>query len=278
MVKNTESQSSDILCDIDVNGIAILTLNKVSKNNAFDDEMIDGLIHYLDTLAAIPTLRCLVLSANGKHFSAGADLHWMKSMASKSQLENRQSAERLARLMSTLDTFPRPTIAAIQGSAFGGALGLICCCDIAIGQADTQFCFSEVKLGLIPATIAPYVCRAIGVRAAKRYMLTAERIDAHTAQHIGLLHQVVNDEVDTSLEVQVSKITHALLANSPSALVQAKILCKRCENQPIDKELIRYTSEMIADIRVSKHGQEGISAFFEKRAPSWILEVKEGGE
>ena len=278
MVNEIENPTTNILCEIDVNGVATLTLNRVSKNNAFDDEMIEGLIHYLDTLAAIPTLRCLLLRANGKHFSAGADLNWMKSMAAKPQLENQQSAEQLARLMSTLDHFPHPTIAVIHGCAFGGALGLICCCDIAIGLSDAQFCFSEVKLGLIPATIAPYVFRAIGIRGAKRYMLTAERIDAHTAQHIGLLHQVVNDEVDTSLEVQVSKITHALLANSPSALVQAKILCKRCENQPIDKELIRYTSEMIADIRVSKHGQEGISAFFEKRAPSWILEVKEGGQ
>lgn len=287
MVNEIENPTTNILCEIDVNGVATLTLNRVSKNNAFDDEMIEGLIHYLDTLAAIPTLRCLLLRANGKHFSAGADLNWMKSMAAKPQLENQQSAEQLARLMSTLDNFPHPTIAAVHGCAFGGALGLICCCDIAIGLSDSQFCFSEVKLGLIPATIAPYVCRTIGVRSARRYMLTAERIDAHTAQQIGLLHQIINIEAEekhytnnihTALDEHISKTIDALLANSPSALLQVKTLCKRCENQVINPELIRYTSQLIADIRVSKQGQEGITAFFEKRAPSWISEIKNRGE
>jgi methylglutaconyl-CoA hydratase len=272
-----DTESSDVLCEIDANGIATLTLNRVSKKNAFDDAMIESLIHYLDTLAAIPTIRCLLLRANGTHFSAGADLHWMQSMAEKSVKENHQDAQQLAHLMHTLDTFPHPTIAVVQGCAFGGALGLICCCDIAIAQPDTQFCLSEVKLGLIPATIGPYVCRAIGVRYARRFMLTAERIDANTAQHIGLIHLLVNTETDVKeyrLEQQITQLTQTILGNSPAALQQAKALCHTCENQPLDKKLIKYTSHLIADIRVSEQGQEGLSAFFEKRQPSWNVHTK----
>jgi methylglutaconyl-CoA hydratase len=276
---NTES--SDVLCEIDANGIATLILNRVSKKNAFDDAMIESLIHYLDTLAAIPTIRCLLLRANGTHFSAGADLHWMQSMASKSVKENHQDAQQLAHLMQTLDTFPHPTIAVVQGYALGGALGLICCCDIVIAQSNTQFCLSEVKLGLIPATIGPYVCRAIGVRYARRYMLTAECIDANTAQHIGLIHLIVDTETKTEvgidknrLEQQITQLTQTILNNSPAALQQAKALCHACENQPLDKKLIKYTSHLIADIRVSDQGQEGLSAFFDKRQPSWRANTK----
>jgi methylglutaconyl-CoA hydratase len=279
--KSSQTESTDVLCEIDANCIATLTLNRVSKNNAFDDVMIESLIHYLDTLAAIPTIRCLLLRANGAHFSAGADLHWMQSMAEKSVKENHQDAQQLAHLMHTLDTFPHPTIAVVQGCAFGGALGLICCCDIVIAQSNTQFCLSEVKLGLIPATIGPYVCRAIGVRYARRFMLTAERIDANTAQHIGLIHLIVNTETKTktgtsenTLEQQITQITQTILGNSPAALQQAKALCHTCENQPLDKKLIKYTSHLIADIRVSEQGQEGLSAFFDKRQPSWCANTK----
>ncbi|MGF1875603.1 enoyl-CoA hydratase-related protein [Photobacterium frigidiphilum] len=273
------TESSDVLCEIDANGIATLILNRVSKKNAFDDSMTESLIHYIDTLAAIPTIRCLLLRANGTHFSAGADLHWMQSMAVKSVKENHQDAQQLAHLMQTLDTFPHPTIAVVQGCAFGGALGLICCCDIVIAQSNTQFCLSEVKLGLIPATIGPYVCRAIGVRYARRYMLTAERIDANTAQHIGLIHLIVDTEAKANakeyrLEQQITQLTQAILNNSPAALQQAKTLCHTCENQPIDKKLIKYTSHLIADIRVSEQGQEGLSAFFDKRQPSWCTNTK----
>ncbi len=277
--EQSDTESSDVLCEIDANGIATLILNRVSKKNAFDDSMIESLIHYIDTLAAIPTIRCLLLRANGTHFSAGADLHWMQSMAVKSVKENHQDAQQLAHLMQTLDTFPHPTIAAVQGCAFGGALGLICCCDIVIAQSDSQFCLSEVKLGLIPATIGPYVCRAIGVRYARRYMLTAERIDANTAQHIGLIHLIVDTEAKANakeyrLEQQITQLTQAILNNSPAALQQAKTLCHTCENQPIDKKLIKYTSHLIADIRVSEQGQEGLSAFFDKRQPSWCTNTK----
>ncbi|MEH6533413.1 MAG: enoyl-CoA hydratase-related protein [Photobacterium frigidiphilum] len=277
--EQSDTESSDVLCEIDANGIATLTLNRVGKKNAFDDAMIESLTHYLDTLAAIPTIRCLLLRANGTHFSAGADLHWMQSMAEKSVKENHQDAQQLAHLMQVLDTFPHPTIAVVQGWALGGALGLICCCDIVIAQSNTQFCLSEVKLGLIPATIGPYVCRAIGVRYARRYMLTAERIDANTAQHIGLIHLIVDTEAKADakeyrLEQQITQLTQAILNNSPTALQQAKALCHTCENQPIDKKLIKYTSHLIADIRVSEQGQEGLSAFFDKRQPSWCANTK----
>lgn len=275
--EQSDTESSDVLCEIDANGIATLILNRVSKKNAFDDSMIESLIHYIDTLASIPTIRCLLLRANGTHFSAGADLHWMQSMAVKSVKENHQDAQQLAHLMQTLDTFPHPTIAVVQGCAFGGALGLICCCDIVIAQSDSQFCLSEVKLGLIPATIGPYVCRAIGVRYSRRYMLTAERIDANTAQHIGLIHLIVDTEAkveENRLEQQIIQLTQAILNNSPAALQQAKALCHTCENQPIDKKLIKYTSHLIADIRVSEQGQEGLSAFFDKRQPSWCTNTK----
>lgn len=279
--EQSDTESSDVLCEIDANGIATLILNRVGKKNVFDDSMIESLIHYIDTLAAIPTIRCLLLRANGTHFSAGADLHWMQSMAVKSVKENHQDAQQLAHLMQTLDTFPHPTIAVVQGCAFGGALGLICCCDIVIAQSDSQFCLSEVKLGLIPATIGPYVCRAIGVRYARRYMLTAERIDANKAQHIGLIHLIVDTEAKAKanakeyrLEQQITQLTQAILNNSPAALQQAKTLCHTCENQPIDKKLIKYTSHLIADIRVSEQGQEGLSAFFDKRQPSWCTNTK----
>ncbi|MGF1791971.1 enoyl-CoA hydratase-related protein [Photobacterium profundum] len=275
--EQSDTESSDVLCEIDANGIATLILNRVSKKNAFDDSMIESLIHYIDTLSAIPTIRCLLLQANGTHFSAGADLHWMKSMAEKSVKANHQDAQQLAHLMQTLDTFPHPTIAVVQGCAFGGALGLICCCDIVIAQSDSQFCLSEVKLGLIPATIGPYVCRAIGVRYTRRFMLTGERIDANTAQHIGLIHLIVDTETKTEasrLEQQIIQLTQAILNNSPAALQQAKALCHACENQPIDKKLIKYTSHLIADIRVSEQGQEGLSAFFDKRQPSWCANTK----
>ncbi|MEZ8194298.1 enoyl-CoA hydratase-related protein [Vibrio cortegadensis] len=272
MTSNQPPPFSDLLCDIDARGVATLTLNRVDKHNAFDDRLIDHLLAKLHELATHPSVRVLLLRANGKHFSAGADLNWMRSMAEKTSDENKQDATQLAHLMATLDNFPHPTIAVIQGSAFGGALGLICCCDIAIAQDDSQFCLSEVKLGLIPATIAPYLCRAIGTRLARRYMLTAESINAKTALHIGLVHKLACNRRNT--EQKIKQFTQYILANSPTALQQAKTLCQRCATQPIDSDLIEHTSQLIADIRVSEQGQEGLNAFFEKRPPSWSAQPK----
>jgi len=261
---------TSLLCDINPLGVATLTLNRTEKNNAFDAQMIKDLIEQLSSLAVNPNVRCLVLRANGEHFSAGADLQWMRSMAGQTHRENLDDAEKLAELMSTLDSFPHPSVAVVHGCAFGGALGLICCCDIAISNNDAQLCLSEVKLGLIPATIGPYVCRAIGVRQARRYMLTAERIDAFTAKQLGLLHLVVEP---SALDLQTQLLVQSLLANSPKAQTKAKQLCKHCDERAIDEETIRYTSELIADIRVSSEGQEGLAAYFERRPPNWVQPI-----
>ncbi|MGF1695230.1 enoyl-CoA hydratase-related protein [Vibrio lamellibrachiae] len=271
---------SQVLCHIDCKGVATLTLNRVDKHNAFDDKLIKLLNKQIKKLARLPSVRCLLLRANGNYFSSGADLNWMQSMAEQSPSENRLDADNLALLMQRLDNFPRPTIAVVQGSAFGGALGLICCCDIAIATENAQFCLSEVKLGLVPATIAPYVCRAIGTRQARRYMLTAEKFSALTACQLGLLHYVVESSVvyhyqhqskeqNLRLEAQVQSVVHMLISNSPNALKETKALCHMCEQRPIDQELIDHTSQLIADIRSSKQGQEGVRAFFAKRPPAW---------
>ncbi|MCW8329300.1 enoyl-CoA hydratase-related protein [Photobacterium sp. SDRW27] len=261
------SPEDDVLCTVTKSGIATLALNRINKHNAFDANVIQTLNRYLLQLKQRADIRVLILTANGKHFSAGADLNWMKSMAEKSVDENHEDATRLANLLSELDNFPTPTIAHIHGSAFGGALGLICCCDIAIATAEAQFCLSEVRLGLIPATIGPYVCRTIGQRQARRYMLTAERFDSSTAQQLGIIH-----EVRIRYEETQQLLTHfisQLLSNSPQALTQAKALCQLCDNHKIDTELKDTTSSLIAEIRVSPHGQEGLKAFFDKRPPAW---------
>ncbi|MBM4837992.1 enoyl-CoA hydratase/isomerase family protein [Vibrio parahaemolyticus] len=258
---------NDVLWQVDEFGVATLTLNRTKKHNAFDACMIDLIIHRLDYLALRTDVRCLVLRSNGKHFSSGADLAWMQSMANSTRKENLVDAQSLARLMETLDAFPQPTIAVVQGSAFGGALGLICCSDIAIASHSAQFCLSEVKLGLVPATIAPYVMRAMGNRQARRYILSGEVIPAVKAQQFGIVHEVKKDD---ELESCVSEVVASLLLNSPDAMRKAKALCEQCNQNPIDSQLIRYTSQLIADIRVSPQGQDGLQAFLEKRPPSWV--------
>ena len=261
-------RQDNVLWEVDTLGVATLTLNRIDKHNAFDACMIDLMIQRLDYLALRTDVRCLVIRANGKHFSAGADLNWMRSMVNSSKQQNLDDAQNLARLMHTLDNFPQPTIAIIQGSAFGGALGLICCCDIAIAANNAKFCLSEVKLGLVPATIGPYVVRAMGNRQARRYMLSAEMMTAKVAEQHGIVHEVhPSDSVDTAL----GQLIDTLLLNSPDAMRKAKTLCQQCHQAPIDGQLIHYTSQLIADIRVSPQGQDGLYAFLEKRTPSWVV-------
>ncbi|WP_261859036.1 enoyl-CoA hydratase-related protein [Photobacterium sanguinicancri] len=257
-------QPQSIVLNIEKNGVAYLALNRAEKHNAFDSNIIAELIEQLTILNNNPNIRALVLQANGKHFSAGADLQWMRSMTDKTPEENQEDAERLAQLMHRLDTFPHPTLCLVQGCAFGGALGLICCCDMAIASPDSQFCLSEVKLGLIPATIGPYVTRAIGIRQARRYMLTAEIIESQVALNLGLIH-ISTTNIDQARDEWLQHI----LANAPIALSAAKSLCQACDAEHIDEHLRQTTSEMIATLRVSPEGQEGISAFFEKRPPNW---------
>ncbi|MEF1309396.1 enoyl-CoA hydratase-related protein [Vibrio mytili] len=266
IIPNAKRQD-DVLWQVDKYGVATITLNRTAKHNAFDACMIDLLIHRLDYLALRNDVRCLVLRSNGEHFSSGADLSWMKSMANSTRQQNFADAQNLARLMETLDTFPQPTIAVVQGSAFGGALGLICCSDIAIASTNANFCLSEVKLGIVPATISPYVMRAMGNRQARRYILSGEVISSSDAERFGIVHEVHRPE---ALDEAVKNIVNTLLINSPDAMRQAKTLCHQCHQNPIDSQLIDYTSRLIADIRVSPQGQDGLQAFLEKRPPNWI--------
>ncbi|MCH1931806.1 enoyl-CoA hydratase-related protein [Shewanella sp. A25] len=245
-------------------GVGELILNRIDVHNAFDEVMIGEMIAVIDYFAKLDDCKLLVLKANGKNFSAGADLNWMRKQAKMDFEQNLEDAKCLAKLMHDLDTFPKPTLALVQGAAFGGALGLICASDIAIATERASFCLSEVKLGLIPAVISPYVTRAMGSRASRRYMLTAERFDANTALNLNVIHEI-NDDLDAAAK----PIIEALLANSPQGMAWVKSLLKRLENGVIDLETLDYTSERIARIRVSAEGQEGLNAFFEKRPPNW---------
>ncbi len=252
---------------IDSRGVANLILNRPEVHNAFDDQMIAELIRVLDQLAADDKVKVLTLSARGKNFSAGADLNWMRSMAQKNYQQNLDDANELAALMHKLDQFPKPTIALVQGAAFGGAVGLVACCDMALAEQGASFCLSEVKIGLIPAVISPYVMRALGERQCRRYFLTAERFSADSALTMGLLHQVV---AAGELESQAEMLINSLLQNSPAAVTSAKQLIQHIYQRPINAELIADTTAAIASIRVSAEGQEGLTAFLEKRKPGWL--------
>lgn len=246
------------------NGVATLTLNRPEVHNAFDDIMIAELIDALTRVEHDDNARVLVLRSNGRNFSAGADLGWMRSMADKNYDENIADANELARLMATLDELSKPTIALVQGAAFGGAVGLAACSDIVLAEERSSFCLSEVKIGLIPAVISPYVMRAIGTRQSRRYMLTAERFTAAQAQQMGLVHEIVDDFDNT-----LNELVATFLANSPAAVGACKQLIADIDQQPIGAESQRLTIERIAEIRVSAEGQEGLTAFLEKRSPNW---------
>lgn len=249
---------------VDERGVARLTLNRPDVHNAFDDVMIGELIAALTQAADDDNVRVLVLQSEGKNFSAGADLNWMRSMADKDYQQNIDDAGELSLLMQRLDELPKPTIALVQGAAFGGAVGLAACCDMVLAQPKTSFCLSEVKIGLIPAVISPYVVKAIGERQARRYMLTAERFFADDALQLGLVHRIVDDfggALDEWLE--------ALLNNSPQALGACKQLIANVGSRPVDDRVRRHTIEAIAEIRVSAEGQEGLSAFLQKRPAAW---------
>jgi len=252
--------------EIDSRGVARVTINNPEKHNAFDDQIIAQLTEAFTAIAVNPDVRVMVLSSKGKNFSAGADLGWMKRMANYSYEENLRDANALALMLQTLNRMPQPTIARVQGAAFGGGIGLISCCDIAIATTSANFSLSEVKLGLVPATISPYVIAAIGERAARRYFITAETFDGHTAKRIGLINEVVDTE---SLDTQVKQITDALLANGPAAIAAAKQLIFDVSGKAIDQDIIDHTCKTISAIRVSDEAQEGLNAFLEKRKPHW---------
>jgi len=249
------------------NAVAKVTLNRPEVHNAFNEEVISSLIECFDTINNDDRVRVMVLQASGKSFSAGADLHWMQKMAGYSQAENLADAQQLALMFHKLYHLSKPTIAKIQGSAFGGAVGLVACCDIAIASRMSKFCLSEVKLGLIPATISPYVIQALGPRIAKRLFMTAEVISARRARRIGLVSDTVSEDELTST---VDNIISDLLKNGPQAVSMAKALVDQVAFKPIDDTLLQFTSEQIASARVSDEGQEGLSAFLDKRSASWV--------
>ena len=259
--------SNSVLHTIDNSGIATITLNKPELHNAFDEVLIEDLTRIFGKLDHDPSVRAVILAASGKSFSAGADMGWMQKMSGYSEAENLRDARALAKLMSTIDQLSKPTIAKIQGSAFGGGVGLVACCDIAVAVYDAKFALSEARLGLIPAVISPYVIAAIGSRAARRYFLTGERFDAEAAQQIGLVHQLCYaDELDQAVE----SIADALLECGPGAQAACKNLIREVVAGKDGATIIEFTAEQIAKVRSSHEGREGISAFLEKRAPKWL--------
>ena len=249
-------------------GVLRLTLDRPEKSNAFDDQVILDLTEAFLRAAAEPSVRVVVLAASGKYFSAGGDLAWMQRMAGYSDAENLADAQVLARLMQSIDQCPKPVLARVQGSAFAGAVGLIACCDFAVAVPSAQFAITEVRLGLIPAVISPYIVRAIGVRQARRWCLTAERFSAEQAKTMGLVHEIAEtDLLDVVLQQQID----ALLMAAPSALAEAKSLLALVD-QPLSAQVVTATAVRIARQRASADGREGVASFLEKRNPAWRSE------
>jgi len=252
---------------IDQRGVATLTLNRPEVHNAFNAELVARLSEAIDQVA-VQGARVLVLTGVGQSFSAGADLNWMRGMAAAGERENRDDARRLAAMLRRLDQLPCPTIARINGHAFGGGVGLIACCDLAVALEHASFGLTEVRLGLVPATISPFVVPRIGINHARRYMLTGERMDAETARRIGLITDIVTP---AQLDGHIEDLIQLLLGGGPKAQARVKSLIRLVSSLQGDtEELDRRTSEIIAALRVSREGQEGLSAFLEKRQPEWL--------
>ena len=260
--------SETILTEID-HGVGIITLNRAERHNAFDDVLIQELSTALVQMDTDSDVRVIVLSSTGKSFCAGADLNWMKRAAGYNAEETQRDALGLAGMLRMLNEMKKPTVARVQGPAYGGGVGLVAACDIAIAAFDAQFALTEVRLGIIPAVISPYVIAAIGERKARRYMMTAERFSAAEAYRIGLVHEIVPGEAE--LDEAVGEIVDALLANGPKALGECKSLIKAVANRPISQEVVIDTAQRIARVRASDEGREGMAAFLEKRKPSWIV-------
>jgi methylglutaconyl-CoA hydratase len=258
-----------LLTEVDSAGTAWLTLNRPEIHNAFDDALIAHMAEALAKLTGDPTVRALVLAAEGKSFSAGADLNWMRRMAAYSFDENVEDAAVFSRMLNALDRFPRPTVALVKGAVFGGGVGLVAACDIAIAAEDTVFALTEVRLGLVPAVISPYVVAAIGARQARRYMLTAERFGAPDALRFGLVHQVVPAD---DLRAAGDLILGILAANGPAAVAEAKDLVFAVAGRPVDDAVLDDTARRIARLRASEEGRDGVAAFLDKRKPAWAKE------
>jgi methylglutaconyl-CoA hydratase len=255
------------MLNVDINGgVARVTLDRPDVRNAFDEVLIKKLGQVFHEIAADTGVRAVVLAGNGTAFCAGADLNWMKRMATYGHDENLADARALAEMLAALDRLPQPTIARVHGPAFAGGTGLVAACDMAIGTPQAKFCFSEAKLGLSPATISPYVLRAIGERAARRYFLSAELFGAEEALRIGMLSLLVPA---TELDTTIDALLQHLLAGGPQAHAKIKNLIRAVAGRPIDDALTADTARRIAEIRVSPEGREGIASFLEKRKASW---------
>ncbi|TCP14528.1 methylglutaconyl-CoA hydratase [Crenobacter luteus] len=246
--------------------LATVWLNRPDKHNAFEETLIAALSDALAGLAARDEVRVLMLAGRGPSFCAGGDLNWMKKSAAYGEAENLADARALAALMQALHDFPKPVIGLVHGAAYGGGVGLAACCDVVVASETARFCLSEVKLGLIPSVIAPYVIEKIGASAARRYFLGAEAFSAVTAREIGLVHEVVDElEVATT----ATRLAELFARNGPQAMRAAKTLIRDVAGRPIDDALVEDTAQRIARIRVGAEGQEGLAAFLEKRAPRW---------
>lgn len=248
--------------------VATVTLDRPDVRNAFNELTIAEITRAFRELGEQSDLRAIVLAANGPAFCAGADLNWMKKMASYTHAENQADALQLAEMLRTIYLCPHPVVARVQGDCYAGGMGLVAACDIVIAAEPVQFCLSEVRLGLIPATIAPYVIKAMGEQAARRYFLTAERFDAAQALRLGFAHEVVAVE---ALDDKVAEIVKALVNNSPHAVQQAKVLVREVSGQTVNDALLADTAQRIAHIRASEQGREGVASFLEKRKPAWLL-------
>ncbi len=253
-----------LACD---GGVVTVTLNRPEVRNAFNDEVIAELTACFRDLAVRDDVRCIVLAANGTAFCAGADLNWMKRMADYTRDENLADAGALAEMLRVIYACPKPTIARVQGDVYAGGTGLVAACDIAVSVDTAGYCLSEVKLGLIPATISPYVIRAMGARASHRYFLTAERFSAAEALRIGFVHEVVSA---AELDAKVAELAKTLVNAGPQAVRLCKKLVQDVAEQAITPALVQMTVEGIADIRVSPEGREGVQSFLQKRKPNWL--------
>lgn len=247
--------------------VATVTLNRPDVRNAFNETTIAELTQVFQQLDKDDTVRAVVLAANGPAFCAGADLNWMKKMADYTHAENLADAGQLAAMLAAIYRCSKPVLAKVQGDCYAGGMGLVAACDIVVCVDSANFCLSEVRLGLIPATISPYVIKAMGESAARRYFITAERFSATEAQRCGLVHELVSAE---ALDSKVAELTKALVSNSPHAVRQAKRLVQEVAGREITAELIAATVEGIAQIRASEEGREGVRSFLEKRKPSWL--------
>ena len=247
-------------------GVLYIVMNRPEVQNAFNSKQIVLLTEALENAASNPEVKVIVLCGEGKKFCAGGDINYMKQMGQNSFQENKEDAIQLAHLMHTLNELPKPTIARVNGAAYGGGVGLLCCCDMAFGTEDTKICLSEVKIGMVPATIAPYVMNAIGLRNAHRLMLTAEVMQGQEAVNCNFLNAIFpTSEFSKKVDALALKIT----TNAPNALEITKSILLNLAHQPVDEGVIDYTADVIASVRESEEGKEGLTSFIEKRKPNW---------